>query len=127
VPVILHLESEQEKVKYPFKFNSIWLQDPELVNFVRNHWNGILGTEVLNPMDSLTKKLKILKGLVIKWERKKKIAARGELIKIEEELGVLYTNNPGGFEKEEDKDIVIEKKEKIDSFEAGGGNLEAEE
>jgi hypothetical protein len=39
LPVILHLEQVQEKVNYPFKFNSIWLEDPELVNFVRN--NGL--------------------------------------------------------------------------------------
>jgi hypothetical protein len=74
---------------------------------VRNHWNGFLGIEILNPMDSLKKRLRILKGLVIKWERKKKLIARGELLKIEEELELLYSNNPGGIEKEEDKVIVI--------------------
>jgi len=84
VTVVLHMEIEQGKVKYPFKFNSIWLQDLELVNFVRNHWIGILGAEVLNPMDTLTKRLKLLKGLVIKWERKKKMEAKGELIKLEQ-------------------------------------------
>jgi hypothetical protein len=44
LPVILHLESDNEKIFYPFKFKSIWLEDPELVNFVRTNWDGILGT-----------------------------------------------------------------------------------
>jgi hypothetical protein len=42
LPVILHLELENEKCCYPFKFNSIWLEDPDLVNFVRTNWEGLL-------------------------------------------------------------------------------------
>jgi hypothetical protein len=84
------------------------LDDPELVNFVRTNWDGLLGTKVLNPMDSLVKKLKLLKSLVTKWERKKKSEAREELIKLELDLDNYYTNYPGGFEKEEDKVTVLE-------------------
>ena len=60
-------------------------------------------------MDALAKKLKILKSLVVKWERKKKLVTKEELVKIEMELDTLYTNYPGGFKKEADKVMVLEK------------------
>jgi len=59
-------------------------------------------------MDSLVKKLKLLKSLVTKWERKKKSKAREEFIMIEFDLDNFYTNYPGGLEKEIDKVIVLE-------------------
>jgi len=90
--VILHLEQEIGKVCYPFKFNSIWLEEPEFVNLVREKWDGLLGNEILNPMDSLVKKIKILKSMVINWERKKKLEEKDELVKIESDLDTLYTN-----------------------------------
>ena len=92
--MILHLEQEIGKVCYPFKFNSVWLEEPEFVNLVRERWNGMLGNETLNLMDALVKKLKLLKSLVINWEGKKKLAAKEELAKIEMELDTLYTNSP---------------------------------
>jgi hypothetical protein len=110
--VILHLEQDKGKVCYPFKFNYVWLEEPEFVNLVRSNWIGLLGTEILNPMDSLVKNLKILKSLVINWERKKKLEAKEELVNLEFELDTLYSNFPGGFEKEEDKVLVIEKEKR---------------
>jgi len=71
MPLILHLEQEKEKHCYPFKLNYVWLEEPDFVNLVRSNWNGLLETEILNPMDSLVQKLKLLKSLVIKWERGK--------------------------------------------------------
>jgi hypothetical protein len=112
MPVILHLEQEIGKVCYPFKFNSVWLEEPEFVNLVRENWNGLLGNEILNPMDALVKKLKLLKSLVINWERKKKLEAKEELVKIEMDLDTMYTNFPEGFEKEEDKVLVLEKEKR---------------
>jgi hypothetical protein len=77
----------------------VWLEEPEFVNLVRANWNGLLGNEILNPMDALAKKLKILKSLVVKWERKKKLETKEEPVKIEMELDTLYTNYPGGFDE----------------------------
>jgi hypothetical protein len=107
--VILHLEKDTGQIGYPFKFNSVWLDEPDFVNLVRTSWNGLLGNETLTPMDALVKKIKVLKSLVINWERKKKLAAKEELAKIERELDTLYTNYPEGFEKEEDNVLVLEK------------------
>jgi hypothetical protein len=72
MPVIIHLEQGNDIVSYPFKFNAVWLEDPDFVNLVRTNWVGLLGTEVLNPMDSLVKKLKLLKSLVIVLGKKEK-------------------------------------------------------
>jgi len=72
MPVILDMENDVRKVRYPFKFNSVCLEDTYLVEIVRTNWNGLLGNEILSSMDYLAKNLKKLKFLVANWERKKK-------------------------------------------------------
>jgi hypothetical protein len=79
-------------------------------------------------MDSLVKKIKRLKTLVVVWERKKKVEAKEELVQLELDLDKLYSDFPRGFEKEEDKIMVLDKeKRKPGSSKTGGGDLEAEE
>jgi hypothetical protein len=58
MPMIIHLEQGNDTVNYPFKFNAVWLEDPNFVNLVRTNWAGLLDTKVLNPMDSLVKRIK---------------------------------------------------------------------
>jgi len=70
-------------VRYPFKFNYVWLDEPYFVTYVKSNWEGLLGTTILNPMESMVQKLKILKAWLIKWGRKKKKRAREELVKLE--------------------------------------------
>lgn len=53
--VILHMENVKDHVQYPFKFNFVWLDDPDFVDLFRSNWNGLLGTESLNPMEYLVK------------------------------------------------------------------------
>jgi len=69
--VILHIENDIRKVSYPFKFNSVWLEDPYFVELFRTNWNGLLGNEILSPMDSLQKNLKKLKSLVPNWKERR--------------------------------------------------------
>ena len=71
MPMILHLEHDKEKHCYPFKFNPVWLEEPDFINLVRLNWNNLLETKFLNSMDSLVQKLKLLKSMIIKWERGK--------------------------------------------------------
>jgi len=124
MPVILHMECDKEKHVYPFKFNSVWLEKPNFLNLVRMSWNGLMELGSLSPMDSLIKQLKLLKSLVISWERNKKRLAKEELLQIECDLDTLYSNFPKGFEKEEDKLLVVEKEKKNVSLKTGGRNLE---
>jgi endonuclease/exonuclease/phosphatase family metal-dependent hydrolase len=112
MPVILHLEKDIREVSFPFKFNSIWLDEPEFVNFVRSNWAGLLGSETLNPMESMVKKLKLLKTLMINWEKKKKLKAKEELVKLEEELDISYSNHPGGFENGVEKELIAVKEQR---------------
>jgi hypothetical protein len=80
MPVILHMELGSDTVIYPFKFNAVWLEDPNFVSLVRTNWAVNFGSKVLNPMDSMVKKLKRLKILVVVWERKKKVKGKKELL-----------------------------------------------
>jgi len=44
--VILHLENDLGQTGYPFKFNSVRLEDPDFENLVRTSWNDPLGNEI---------------------------------------------------------------------------------
>jgi hypothetical protein len=63
-------------------------------------------------METLVKNLKLLKALVYNLEKKKKHEAKEELVKIEFELDLLYFNLLGGFYKEEDKVLIVEKEQR---------------
>jgi hypothetical protein len=112
MPVMLQLEFGSDIVSYPFKFNAVWMEDQDFVSFVRNSWADLLGTEVLTPMESLVKKLKRLKSMVIVWERKKKVEGKKELVQLESELDKLYSEFPGGFVEEKDKLSVLDKEQR---------------
>jgi len=87
----------------------VWLEDPDFVDLVIKKWNGLLGTEILSPMDALSKNLKKLKILVEIWERKKKRETKDDLVNLERDLDILYTYHPWGFEKEDETLLVMEK------------------
>ena len=80
--MILHLYQGNDIVSYPFKFNAVWLEDPDFINLVRINWAGLLGTDTLDPMDSLVKKLKMLKTMVDVWERKRRILGGRRVVLI---------------------------------------------
>jgi hypothetical protein len=112
MPVLLQLEFGSDFVSYPFKFNAVWLEDQDFISLVRTRWAGLLGAEVLNPMDSLVKKLKRLKSLVTVWERKKKVEGKKEMIQLELELDKLYTEFLGGFVEDKDRLLVLDKEQR---------------
>jgi hypothetical protein len=54
--------------------------------------------------------------------------AKEELIQLETDLDILYSDFPGGFEKEDEKVLVLEKeKRKLFLLKQGGGNLATKE
>ena len=71
-----------------------------------------MGSEILNPMESMVKKLKLLKALTINWEKNKKIKAKEELVKLEVELDIIYSNHLRGFENEIEKEMIVEKEKR---------------
>jgi exonuclease III len=58
MPIMLQLDFGSDIVRYPFKFNVVWLEDQDFVSMVRTSWVDLLGTEVLTPMDIVGKKIK---------------------------------------------------------------------
>jgi len=112
MPVLLELESGNDFVKYPFKFNVIWLDDQDFVSLIQNSWADLLGRKVLPPMEDLVKKLKRMKCLVIVWERKKKVEGKHELVQLETDLEELYSSFPRGFVEEEVKNSVLVKEQR---------------
>jgi hypothetical protein len=114
MPVVFQLDQDQQKQKIPFKFNSVWLKDPDFELLVHSNWHNLVDSESISPMDNLVSKLKYLKSLVIKWE-KKEIKIKEELVQLEVDLDILYSTFPGGFEGEDERNLVTEKeKRKLD-------------
>jgi len=61
--VVLHLELENNKVRFPLKFNFVWLEDPKFVKFVKKNWGDVEGLELKNLMDTLVKKTEVFEGI----------------------------------------------------------------
>jgi hypothetical protein len=65
-----------------------------------------------SPMVKLVTKLKSMKSLVIKWEKNKKLKSKEELVQIEVDLDILYSANPGGIMRDDDRERVTEKEKR---------------
>jgi hypothetical protein len=107
--VVFQIDKGQERIKYPFKLNSVWLSDPDFEQLVRSNWNQFQVRDDSSPMESLVHKLKLLKSLVILWERNKKFKSKEDLVQLELDLESLYSSHPGGFERDDDRKLVMEK------------------
>lgn len=92
-PIVLQLDEGRSSIKYPFKFNSVWLEELEFVQLVRNHWGSLTNHEFDSPMISMVFKLKSLKAIVIKWENARKTNPKDDLIQIESDLENIYSQN----------------------------------
>ena len=74
--VILQIDFDKSLVKYPFKFNSIWLEDQQICNLVKEQWISLSQVHYTSAMFGLIDKLNNLKFEVQKWERLKKVKAK---------------------------------------------------
>jgi hypothetical protein len=50
--------------------------------------------------------------MMINWEKKKNLKEREELVKLEVELDISYSNHPGGFENEVEKELIATKEQR---------------
>ena len=69
--IICQFEAHDNIVKIPFKFNYGWLKEKGFKELVKHVWTSSLELDFFTPMELLTKKLKMLKDDVIKWEKEK--------------------------------------------------------
>lgn len=72
LPIVLQIDFGEEWIMYPFKFNKIWLEEPDFNGLVINKWATLSQLMGSFPMATLVSKLKALKFDVIRWERAKK-------------------------------------------------------
>ena len=84
-PIIYHIEFQGVHDKSPFKFNHGWLKEPGFIDFVDQVWSSFLN-HAFSPMELLMKKLILVKGEAINWERYKSIFAKKGLHSIEKEI-----------------------------------------
>jgi len=70
--VVLELSSRHPKIKYPFKFNPVWLGNSSFDDLVRKFWTQCQVDIALNPMNRLVTKLRLLKAEVKIWGKRQK-------------------------------------------------------
>ena len=96
-PIILEWKGGQARIPYPFRFNHTWVQVDDFNDFIRYTWNSNCSSIFeSNPIYTLLKKLKVLKSVVITWEKKKKFEHKRALVEIEEHILDLLLSTPIG-------------------------------
>ena len=58
--VVLEMDSERNLKGYPFKFNSVFLEDDSFCNLVKTKWKELSSLVLLPPMVCFIKKLALL-------------------------------------------------------------------
>ena len=91
-PVCLEWSLSPSCHNYPFKFNRAWLLEQGFPDIVHSSWNSQLHCS-LDPMTSLTCKLKSLKVCVKDWEKKMNLAKAKEETDIDLAIQVLLTTH----------------------------------
>ena len=87
--VLLQIEFDKSLVKYPFKFNPIWLEDHLLCDFVKEQWKNLSQVPYSYVMFSLIDKLNKLREEVHDWERLKNEETAKEPEEIDVEIQSL--------------------------------------
>jgi hypothetical protein len=59
MPIILHLEKDNREVSFPFKFNSIWLDETEFVKFCQVQLGWTVGNNDLKYYGFIGTKAKV--------------------------------------------------------------------
>lgn len=70
-PIILTWCRGDTRFGIPFKFNRVWVEDPNFEALIRAHWKWERVAN-LSPMADILKRLRALKEVVKVWERRKK-------------------------------------------------------
>ena len=70
--IILLIDFDKKIVKFPFKFNSIWLEETYFCEFVKKQWINMSKVSYSSVMFGLISKLSKHKVQVQKWEKIKK-------------------------------------------------------
>ena len=63
-PIFLQLEGVVDTICYSFKFNHVWLEDPNFKLIIRHEWYRLLRLGGSSAMDWMVYKLKCLKSVV---------------------------------------------------------------
>jgi hypothetical protein len=69
--VWLSLDNGPKKPTTPFKFNSIWLKDDSFQKLVKDNWSPLRESEGIPAAIQFMDNLKLIKKLVIPWEKTK--------------------------------------------------------
>ena len=72
MPICFQVELCTNSQKFPFKFNHFWLMDLEFVTMFHSTWPTLQDENDYNAMFSLVTKLKLMKFVVLDWEKVKK-------------------------------------------------------
>lgn len=88
-PISLSCNNFPVRSGYPFKFNRIWLEDPEYTCLVEDIWRQDPEPMHSELWDSFHHKMQKIKTMTKSWEREKKCRHRAEYRRIQAEMEVI--------------------------------------
>nr|XP_009590391.2 uncharacterized protein LOC104087583 isoform X2 [Nicotiana tomentosiformis] len=102
---------QREGVRAPFRFENMWLKVPGFGDKVKEWWTsyGVSGT----PSFRLSKKLKLLKGDIIRWNKEVFGRVEVKMRKLMHELGDVERGEGAGELDESEKERLGEVKREI--------------
>eukprot|EP00253_Pinus_taeda_P032143 PITA_32143 len=107
-PIYLEITGPPIKPRAPFKFNSIWLQDPSFIEMVKTHWAHNSSPQHHSKAPGFYQKFLLLKKLTIKWAKDKTQKDNQTLTSVEADLAGLNDENNRGYINLEDKAHLID-------------------
>lgn len=111
-PIYLEVSSPPIKPRAPFKFNSVWLQDPSYIELVTNHWAQNPPSQYHSRAKGFYQNFLQLKKLTIKWAKEKHQKDNQNLTFVEAALTDFTADNNRGFLSVEDKSHLIDMENK---------------
>ena len=89
----MEIEGTLLNQKFPFKFNSYWLDREDFCSFINDFWLNLSCEESFNPMDRLVAKLKLPMDAVTKGLNLKKSKEWEECTNLEEHISSILMKN----------------------------------
>ena len=94
-------------MRSPFKFNSHWLENDDLVKLLKGSWVVFTDNFHVSPASHFASNLKRIKDVSISWSVKKKEMELKDLVQIENFLSAFSLRTGFGFYSEENKADLI--------------------
>jgi hypothetical protein len=112
LPCLVNPRNGPKKSATPFKFNANWLKEDSFQKLVKDNWTPLQDSRETPAAIQFMDNLKLIKRLVIPWEKTKQKEEEQELKSIEDQLEEIYQNIDYGFSSDTSRETLKTLEEK---------------